>query len=147
MATTNPVSNSKESSERIRQQVDDRHWQLFETRLKNQLPDINKENYTKSNDYRVINRLKKIDHPQTPIEPNRRWEIFCSQLTSKSNETDRLMSIFHDVWNKNWNIKQTYEIPKADVNVTILNKKTFINHLSIDEHDRKVISSILHQNL
>ena len=90
-------------SEQIRQRVDDRHWQLFETRLKNSLPEINKENYTKSNDYRIIDRFKKIDQPQSPIEPNQRWEIFCSQLTNKSNETKRLISIFHNVWIKNWN--------------------------------------------
>ena len=84
-----------QSSEKIRQKVDDRHWQLFETRLKSSPLEINKENYTKSNNYRIIDRFKPTDQPQAPIEPNQRWQNFCSQLTNKSNETDRLMSIFH----------------------------------------------------
>jgi len=135
------LSKVNQSIERIRQQVDDRHWQLFETRLKNQLPSRNRENYTKSNDYRVIDRFKKSDQPQLPIEPNYRWQIFCSQLTNKTNETDRLMSIFHKIWIKNWNTTQ-----EQTQNNFISNENNFLKNLSLNQHDKKIISSILHQN-
>jgi len=136
------LSEINKSSEKIRQKVEDRHWQLFETRLKNSLPIINKENYTKSNDYRIINRFKIPDQSQLPIEPNQRWQIFCSQLTNKSNENDRLMSIFHNVWVKNWNTKQ--EEIKTNLNS---NENHFLEYLSPTEHDKKIIASILHQNI
>jgi hypothetical protein len=148
MSTSSPQTDNEssseilKSSEKIRQRVDDRHWQLFETRLKNPLLEINQENYTKSNNYRIIDRFKKIDQPQLPIEPNQRWQIFCSQLTNKSNETNRLMSIFHNVWIKNWNI--TEEQSKTS---SISNENNFLKYLSSNERDKKIISSILHQNI
>jgi hypothetical protein len=143
MSISSPKTDGESlSSEKIRQKVEDRHWQLFETRLKNPLPIINKENYTKSNDYRIIDRFKKLDQPQLPIEPNQRWQIFCSQLTNKSNENDRLMSIFHNVWIKNWNTKQ--EEIKRNLNS---NQNHFLEYLSPTEKDKKIISSILHQNI
>jgi len=148
MSTSSPQTDNEssseilKSSEKIRQRVDDRHWQLFETRLKNPLLEINQENYTKSNDYRIIDRFKKIDQPQLPIEPNQRWQIFCSQLTNKSNETNRLISIFHNVWIKNWNI--TEEQSKTNL---ISNENNFLKYLSSNERDKKIISSILHQNI
>jgi hypothetical protein len=43
-------------TEVIRQGVHDRHWQLFETRLKKSRLEIDKENYTTANNYRIINR-------------------------------------------------------------------------------------------
>lgn len=135
------LSEINKSSEKIRQKVEDRHWQLFETRLKNSLTIINKENYTKSNDYRIINRFKIPDQPQLPIEPNYRWQIFCSQLTNKTNETDRLMSIFHKIWIKNWNTTQ-----EQTQNNFISNENNFLKNLSLNQHDKKIISSILHQN-
>ncbi|CAF2316819.1 unnamed protein product [Rotaria sp. Silwood2] len=133
------------STDTIRQRVEDRHWQLFETRLKKQLPKVNKESYTNPNDYRVIDRLKAVDQPQPPIEPNRRWETFCNQITNKSNETHLLMSIFHHVWLKNWNTKQTNEIEKRLSSDPTLNKNTFVNHISPNGNDRQVISSILYR--
>ncbi|CAF0808330.1 unnamed protein product [Rotaria sp. Silwood1] len=133
------------STDTIRQRVEDRHWQLFEARLKKQLPKVNKENYTNPNDYRIIDRLKKVDHPQPPIEPNRRWETFCNQISNKSNETNRLMSIFHYVWLKNWNTKQINEIEKRLSSDPTLNENTFLNLLSTNGNDRKVISSILYR--
>lgn len=128
------------SGELIRQKVEHRHWQLFETRLKNTLPTNQQENYTKSNDYRVIDRLKKVDRPQPPVEPDRRWNNFCSQLTNKSNETTRLMSIFHNVWVKNWNA--TDEQTKVDSNSK---ENQLWKFLAVDEEEKKIISSILHQ--
>ena len=132
--------------EKIRQRVDDRHWQLFEARLKQQLPDTNKENnYTNTNDYRVIDRLRKFDQPQTPVEPNRRWESFCQNLTTKSNETNRLMSIFQHVWQTNWNVKPTDDKPKRHTTDPNINQSIFYDQLSINDSDRKKISSILHR--
>ncbi|CAF1246758.1 unnamed protein product [Adineta steineri] len=129
----------------IRQRVEDRHWQLFEARLKKQLPEVNKENQVHSNDYRIINRLNKFDQPQPPIEPNRRWEEFCHQVKTKSNETNRVMSIFHNVWMKNWNIKQTDDAQKRRMTDSTLNENNFLNQLSTNDNDRKLISSILHR--
>ncbi len=129
----------------IRQRVEDRHWQLFEARLKKQLPYVNKENYTIANDYRIIDRLKKFDQPQTPVEPNQRWETFCHQVTNKSNETDRVMSIFHNVWQKNWNTKQINEILKRHRSDPTVDENTFLNRVPTNDTDRKVISSILHR--
>ncbi|UJR23432.1 hypothetical protein I4U23_026437 [Adineta vaga] len=126
------------SSDIIRQQVDSRHWQLFETRLKTSLIDNNQDNYTKSNDYRIIDRLKKIDRTQIPIEPDQRWKQFCSQLTTKTNESSRVMSIFHNVWIKNWNMVNNQT-------KTISNENTFPKSFLSNERDKKVISSILHQ--
>jgi hypothetical protein len=134
-----------QSPEIIRQRVEDRHWQLFEARLKKQSTEINKENYTTPNDYRIINRLKKIDQPQPPIEPNRRWETFCTQVTDKSNESNRVMSIFHNVWQKNWNTKQINDTQKRRMTDPTANDTAFLTHVSTNEHDRKVISSILHR--
>jgi hypothetical protein len=131
---------STKSSETIRQQVDIRHWQLFETRLKNSLTEPTRENYTKANDYRVIDRLKKVDRPQPPMEPDQRWQTFCSQLTTKSNEANRLISIFHNVWIKNWNTTQS--LPDAG---PISNENTFLQSLVSNERDKQVISSILHR--
>jgi len=133
------------SSEKIRQGVEGRHWQLFEARLKKQLPYINKENYTIANDYRIIDRLKKFDQPQTPVEPNQRWETFCHQVTNKSNETDRVMSIFHNVWQTNWHTKPTNDIQKRRMTDPTGNENTFFNRLSTNDNDRKVISLILHR--
>jgi hypothetical protein len=152
MSITNPSQSDPEPisvviklSEHIRQRVDDRHWQLFETRLKNSVPEKTIDNYTKSNDYRIIDRFKKIDQPQTPIEPNQRWEIFCSQLTNKSNETKRLVSLFHNVWTTNWNITQKYEISKIDNKTNFVsNENNLVKNLTLNEHDKKIISSILH---
>jgi hypothetical protein len=150
MSILNPHPESSsviiKSSEQIRQRVDDRHWQLFETRLKTPLPEKEKINYTKSNDYRIIDRFKKIDQSQSPIEPNQRWETFSSQLTNKTNETDRVVSIFHNVWITNWNLPQKYEAPNQQKTNSISNENTFLKHLSLNEHDKKIISSILHQN-
>lgn len=131
----------------IRQRVEDRHWQLFETRLKKPRPDINKENYTNANDYRVINRLKPVDRPQAPIEPNRRWESFCTQLTGRSNETDRVMSIFHNVWQTNWKTKQIPLGGEQQRRMTdpTSNDNAFLSTLTANEHDQKVISTILHR--
>lgn len=130
----------------IRERVENRHWQLFEARLKKQLPEVNKENYTNTNDYRIIERFKKIDQPQTPIEPNRRWETFCHQVTNKSNESNRVMSIFHNVWQKNWNTKQqTNDVQTRRMTDPLRNDNTFLNHLTTNDNDRKVISSILHR--
>ncbi|CAF0850746.1 unnamed protein product [Rotaria sp. Silwood1] len=143
MSTSSPCLNSQHLSvktqlgETIRQRVDDRHWQLFETRLKNSLTKNHKENYTKSNDYGLVNCYKKLDQLQLPIEPNQRWQTFCSQLTNKSNETDRVMSIFHNVWINDWNGTQNSNL--------ITNENTFLKHLTLNEHDKKVISSILHK--
>jgi hypothetical protein len=133
------------SSGTIRKRVEDRHWQLFEARLKKQSPNVNKENYTNPNDYRIIDRLKKVDQPQTPMEPNRRWETFCHQVTDKSKETNRVMSIFHNVWQQNWNTKQTNDIQKRRMTDPTGNENTFLNRLSTNDNDRKVISSILHR--
>jgi len=129
----------------IRQRVEDRHWQLFEARLKKQLPEVNKENYTNTNNYRIIDRFKKNDRPQPPIEPNQRWEIFCNQVTNKSNEANRVKSIFHNVWQQNWNTNQTNEIQKRRMTDPIGDENTLLNRLSINDNDRKVISSILHR--
>ena len=137
------------TSGRIRQGVEDRHWQLFEGRLKKQQEVAgDKENYTHSNDYRVIDRLKKIDQPQTPIEPNRRWETFCHQVTNKSTETNRVMSIFHNVWQKNWQSKAPNDVRQrrmTDPTSTGNENNTFLNRLSTNDDDRKVISAILHR--
>lgn len=138
------------SSGKIRQGVEDRHWQLFEARLKQQSfqqkPSTgNKENYTNTNDYRVIDRLKQIDQPQTPIEPNRRWETFCHQVTNKSNESDRVMSIFHNVWQKNWHLKSTKDVRQRRMTDPTGNDNAFVNRLSSNDNDRQVISSILHR--
>ena len=138
-----PIIN--DSSKKIRQGVEDRHWQLFEARLKKQLPDVNKENYTTTNDYRIIDRFKKVDQPQTPIEPNRRWETFCHQVTNKSNETNRVMSIFHNVWQKNWHTKPTNDIQKRRMTDPTVNENVFLNRLSTNDDDRKKITSILHR--
>ncbi|CAF3425152.1 unnamed protein product [Rotaria sp. Silwood2] len=143
MSTSTPCLNSQhlpvktQLSEKIRQQVDDRHWQLFETRLKNSFTKIHKENYTKSNDYGLVNCWKKADQSQLLIEPNQRWQTFCSQLTTKSNETDRVLSIFHNVWLNDWH--------RTEESNTNTNENTFLKHLSLNEHDKKVISSILHK--
>lgn len=148
MLTASPQNESEslletmKSSEKIRQRVDDRHWQLFETRLKNPSLEINRENYTKSNDYRIIDRLKKSDQPQLPMEPNQRWQLFCSQLTNKSNETDRLVSIFHNVWVKNWNTKQE----QSQTNL-VSNQNNFRKNFLLNENDKKIISSILHRDV
>ncbi|CAF0902115.1 unnamed protein product [Rotaria sordida] len=139
------TSTIDKSTEMIRQRVEDRHWQLFEARLKKQLPKVNKENYTNPNDYRIIDRLKKVDQPQPPIEPHQRWEIFCNQITNKSNETNRLMSIFHHVWLKNWNTKRINEIEKRFMTDPTLNKNIFLNFISTNNNDQKIISSILHR--
>ncbi|CAF1655705.1 unnamed protein product [Rotaria magnacalcarata] len=131
-----------ELSENILQRVDNRHWDLFETRLKNSLSKTNKENYTKSNDYGIVDPWKKADQSQAPIEPKQRWETFCSKLTIKSNETGRLVSIFRNIWINNWNRTQTEE--KTNSN---LHENNFLKRLSANEHDKKIISSILHQNI
>ncbi|CAF0756653.1 unnamed protein product [Adineta steineri] len=141
MSNLNPQSLPviTKSSEQIRQKVDERHWELFETRLKKPLFERNKENYTKSNDYHIIDRLKPVDQTRPPIQPNQRWQSFCTQLTDKTNESTRLMSIFHNVWVKNWNTKQLQTDSDTHEN-------TFLKHFKANEHDKKVISSILHQN-
>lgn len=133
------------SPDKIRQRVEGRHWQLFEARLKNRIPNSNKENYTSSNDYRVIDRFKTVDRPQPPVEPNRRWKTFCNQITDKSNETDRVMSIFHNVWLQNWNTKPLDESQKRHMSDPKLNEHTFLNRVSTNDNDRKVIFSILHR--
>ncbi len=141
MSTSIPEPNSEslskiiKSPETILQQVDNRHWQLFETRLKSPLANRHTENSTQSNDYRII------DQSEVSIQPDQRWQTFCSQLTNKSNETDRLMSIFENISMKNWNTTQKQHQTKS-----ILNPNTFLKHLPSNEHDKKVISSILHQN-
>lgn len=141
MSSTTLPSRSivTKSSVQIRQEVDSRHWQLFETRLKTPATQGNKDNYTKSNDYRVIDRLKKLDRVQTPIEPDQRWKAFCSQLTSKTSEMSQLMSIFHNVWTKNWNATKSETKSNA-------NENAFVKNFASNERDKKVISSILHQN-
>lgn len=139
------ASTQLKSTDKIRQRVEERHWQLFEARLKKQLPDVNKENYTHVNDYRIIDRLKKIDQPQSPVEPNLRWETFCHQVTNKSNETNRVMSIFHNVWLKNWSTKKTDEIEKPPGNDTKLNENTLLTQIPTNDNDRKIISTILHR--
>ena len=126
------------SGERIRQRVDDRHWQLFETRLKTPAPRQWKENYTKSNDYRVIDRLKRVDEPQAPLEPNERWQRFCCQMTSQSNEVTRLTSLFRHVWRTNWHTRQPTDRTGS--------AKAFLDYFSQDERERRVISSILHRH-
>ncbi|CAF0761578.1 unnamed protein product [Adineta ricciae] len=139
------LENSREECQpTIRQRVDDRHWQLFEARLKNQSAGINKENYTHPNDYRIIDRLKKVDEPQAPVEPTRRWESFCDQVRTKSRETNRVMSIFHSVWLKNWN-NGDGELKRRHMTEPILNETAFVEHISTNDNDRKVISSILHR--
>jgi len=143
MSTVNFETYPLKSSERIREKVQDRHWQLFETRLKTSQPSkYERTNYTKSNDYRIIDRLKQPDQTQMPIEPKQRWDNFCSQLTNKSNETNRLLSIFHNVWIKNWNTTTTVEQTKINPNENQLFK-----YLITNEHEKKIISSILHQNI
>ena len=132
-------------TENIRQRVEDRHWQLFETRLKKNPVEFNKENYTNPNDYRIINRLKPIDQPQPPIEPNRRWETFCHQIAQKSNENQRVMSIFHNVWATNWNTKEIPQVPKRRMTESMVDEQTKLNGLAVNEHDRQVISTILHR--
>ena len=127
------------SGERIRQLVDDRHWQLFESRLKAPAPPRWKANYTKSNDYRVVDRLKRVDQPQAPLEPNERWQHFCCQVTSQSNEVTRLTSLFRHVWRTNWHTQQLPDRTRP--------AKTFLDYLSKDERDRRVISSILHRHV
>jgi len=56
------------------------------------------------------------------------------------------MSIFHNVWQKNWNTKQTNEIQKRRMTNPTVNENTFLNRLSTNDNDRKVISSILHRS-
>ena len=131
--------------EAIRQRVEDRHWQLFEARLKNQLPEVNKETYTNPNDYRIIDRFKRIDHSQPPIEPSRRWETFCNQITNKSNEINRLISIFHHVWLTNWNTKQINETIYRQIPDQNFTENAFLDLIATTENDRNLISSILHQ--
>jgi hypothetical protein len=151
MSTTKPdslhehIPTIMKSSGAIRQRVEDRHWQLFEARLKKQLPEVNKENYTNTNDYRIIDRLKKVDHPQTPVKPSRRWETFCHHVTNKPNETERVKSIFHNVWQKNWNTKQADKTQKRSMTDPTLNEDTFLNCISTNDNDRKKISTILHR--
>lgn len=153
MSTTSPHWNSKRlptrtcTSEKIRQQVDDRHWQLFELRLKDPITHTDRGNYTRQNDYRVIDRLKTNDQAQLPMEPDQRWKAFCSQVTNKSNETDRLLSIFHSVWTNNWNTKHKYEREKNRKNDSSSKENVLLQHLSRNEHDTKVISSILRQGI
>ncbi|UJR25463.1 hypothetical protein I4U23_006810 [Adineta vaga] len=148
-STTELDSSHEHQQSSIRQRVDDRHWQLFEARLKTQSIGINKENYTHPNDYRIIDRLKKQDQPQTPVEPTHRWETFCNQVQMKSNETNRIMSIFHNVWLKNWNMKQNNEHEqhqqKRHMTDPNLNETTFLHQFSTNDNDRKVISTILHR--
>ena len=132
------------ASEKIRQGVEERHWQLFEIRLKKPPLEQNRDPYTKSNDYRVIDRLKPADRPQKPLEPDRRWQTFSSQLTEQSNETDRLMSLFRNVWLTNWKAKQT---SNAHQQKSTSIEGTFLQRLANNEKDRRVISSILHRPL
>ena len=140
---TESLSEINKSMEKIRKRVDNRHWQLFEVRLKNPLIEIKQKPYTKSNDYRIIDRFKISDQPQLPIEPNQRWLLFCSQLTNKSNETNQLMSIFHNVWIKNWNTKQD----STKINLISNENNKIFKDFYFNEHDKRIISSILHQNI
>lgn len=132
------------SSDKIRRGVEERHWQLFEVRLKKPPLEQNRNPYTKSNDYRVIDRLNPTDHPQTPLEPRRRWQTFSSQLTDQSNETDRLTSLFRNVWLTNWRTKQTPSTPRPNSKSS---GDAFLQRLSNNEKDRRVISSILHRHI
>lgn len=141
MSIVNFETHPLNSSERIREKVQDRHWQLFETRLKNPSLKSEQKTYTKSNDYRIIDRLKNPpDQSQTPIEPTQRWDGFCSELTTKSNEINRLISIFHNVWVKNWNTTNEQTKTKS-------NDNQLFKYLITNEHEKKIISSILHQNI
>lgn len=130
----------------IRERVEHRHWQLFEARLKRQTSETSKENYTTANNYRIIERFQPEDRSQQPIEPNRRWETFCQQLTNRSNETNRLMSIFHNVWKTNWNNKQIEtETTKRRMSDPGRKDSTIFKVFQTNEHDRQVISNILHR--
>ena len=113
MSTFDRSSPVKLSCQSIREKVDERHWQLFETRLKNPLREIVDENYTRKNDYHIIDRLKPIEQFQTPVEPHRHWIKFSSQLTNETNERARLVSLFRKVWLTNWNSEQIYEIRRT----------------------------------
>ena len=128
------------TNEQIREGVQHRHWQLFEMRLKNSSTEIKQNNYTQRNNYRILNRLKPTEPAQSPIEPNQRWQRFCSQLTTNSNETDRLMSLFHHVWIKNWNT-----ISKPLDKALTSNENNCWKSLSSNDREKKILSSILHR--
>lgn len=128
------------SSDNIRHRVDDRHWALFELRLKSPLTEDKKENYTKSNDYGIRSPWKKVD--QSPIEPNQRWQTFCSKLTKTSNESNRLMYIFHNVWINDWNKTETTQKPSLNSS-----QSTPLENVIVNERDKKILSSILHRNV
>lgn len=136
------TSSKKDASDKIREQVTNRHWQLFEMRLKSSSSETTRKNYTRSNDYRIIDRLKPNDSPQLPIEPTQRWQRFCSEVTPKSNETDRVMSIFHHVWMKNWNV-----ISKESTNSVTANENNCFKYLAPNDREKKILSSILHRTI
>ena len=133
-------NNKKQSTDGIREQVNNRHWQLFELRLKSSQVNDEEENYTKSNDYRIIDRLKNIHQTEKPIEPHRRWEKFSSTLTSNSNENQRLVTLFRHVWTTNWNMKSNVESKKTD------DDPSLHSHLKLSENDQKLVASILHRS-
>lgn len=130
----------------IRERVQHRHWDLFEMRLKTPSSiEPKQENYTQRNNYRIVNRFKPNESPQSPIEPNERWQRFCSQLTTKANETDRLMSLFHHVWIKNWNTISNSS--SSSDKVLTSNENKFWKSLSPNDQEKKILSSILHRTI
>lgn len=134
--TASPV---KLSSHPIREKVEQRHWQLFETRLKHPLTNNSDENYTKINDYRIIDRSMSRNSSEKHLEPYRRWNQFSSRLTTQTNEQDQLVTLFRNVWLTNWNVEQNYEISRRN------SVKSIEKLLKLNENDRKVISSIRHK--
>lgn len=128
------------TSDKIREDVHHRHWQLFEMRLKDSSTETKQDNYTQRNNYRILNRLKPNEPAQSPIEPNQRWQRFCSQLTTNSNETDRLMSLFRHVWVKNWNT-----VSNTSDKALTSNENNCWKCLSPNDREKKILSSILHR--
>lgn len=53
------------------------------------------------------------------------------------------MSIFHNVWQKNWHLKATNDVRQRRMTDPTGNDDGFVDRLASNENDRQVVSSIL----
>lgn len=111
----------RSTAEQIREKVFDRHWELFESRVKSLEVEASEKNPTESKE--------TFSH-----EPYQRWLNFTSKLMTDSNENQRLISLFRKIWLTDW--KENFS------NENFSSPGSFIDKLSLTESDKKLLEII-----
>ncbi|CAF1080746.1 unnamed protein product [Didymodactylos carnosus] len=135
--------------ELIRQKVDNRHWQLFESRLKQQQKSSKNDelNYTKKNDYFIVEQYgdkQKTMPNKYVLTPTKRWQKFCEQLSCTTTDTHILLQLFQNVWFKDWNTSPNTTLLSNNENIPFLEHlNLFCHRLSATDSDKTKILDIL----